>query len=258
VRPAAPWLHGALALVLGCGSARPAAPGASRASTRTPAGAPSDDPGDPDHDGVELQTGKGHVEPAAVEAGLRPHRDALARCYGDRVGRRRWLGGRIALHWDVAADGTFDRVVLAESDLGAWPIEKCVLDVARLASFGRPLGGPAGVDLPLEFSLCRSAAASSCTTHPPALWDPDASVRAVGGQLARLDACGRGKLAVPDDVQITAYVGPRGRVASVGFASLTSEIAEAWAACAEKLVLGWRLPDPKGQVGKLRVTYRPR
>jgi len=27
---------------------------------------------------------------------------------------------------------------------------------------------------------------------------------------------------------------------------------------AEKWVLGWRLPDPKGQVGKLRVTYRPR
>ena len=256
MRRAAPWLHGALALVLGCG-ARPAAPvtGASRAPTRAAVAEPAEDA---DGDGVELQTGKGHVEPAAVEAGLRPHRDALARCYADRVGRRRWLGGRVALRWNVAADGTLDRVVIAQSDLGAWPIETCVLQVARLVSFGRPLGGPAGVDLPLEFSLCRSASASACTTSQPALWDPDASVRAVGGQLVRLDACGRGKAAVPDDVQITVYVGPRGRVASVGFASLTSEISEAWAACAEKLVLGWRLPDPKGQVGKLRVTYRPR
>ena len=92
----------------------------------------------------------------------------------------------------------------------------------------------------------------------PALWDDERSAKAVGGQLAKLDACARGKIAPPDDVRITLYAGPRGRVESVGFASGRGEIDDAWASCAEKAVLGWRLPDPRGQIVKLAVRYRPR
>jgi hypothetical protein len=307
-------LGGAAGLALaGCGGAKPAEPPqvSPRLLTRTPV-ADTDD-------GVEVVSGKGHIEPAAVEAGLAPHRDALSRCYTQRVGKRRWLGGRLSLRWEVAADGAIEHLVLADSDLGAWPIEKCVLEAAREASFGKPVGGPAEVSLPLEFSPTGRPAS-------PVIWDDDQSLRAVGGQLVGLDACAEGKagdqgegkaggkgdgkigakiegkggakagakagakiegkagakiegkagakiegkagakiegkagakIELPDDVRITLYVGPRGRAESVGFASARAELDPEWADCAEKAALAWRLPDPRGQVAKLAVRYRPR
>ncbi len=162
--------------------------------------------------------------------------------------QRRWLGGHLVLRWDVAADGTVDKVLLAENDLGAWPIEKCVLDLARATSFGPPIGGRAEVVLPLTFSARGKLG----------LWPDEVSAKAVGTQLAKLDVCARGKPAMPEDVVITLYVGARGRAQSVGFASASSVLEDAWAACAEKAALAWHLPDPKGQVTKLAVRYRPR
>jgi hypothetical protein len=52
------------------------------------------------------------------------------------------------------------------------------------------------------------------------------------------------------------YVGPRGKALSVGFSSDKSEITDAWAACAEKAAMTWRLPDPHGMVAKLAIRYR--
>ena len=56
------------------------------------------------------------------------------------------------LHWDIRKDGTVTAVKLAESDLGAWPIEKCLLEIARAATFDKPIGGDADFSLPLDFS----------------------------------------------------------------------------------------------------------
>jgi hypothetical protein len=245
---AAPLLIGGAGLALGaCGGSVPVEQGPKVSAvplTRTPVVEP-DEPAD--GDGIEVVTGKGHVEPAAVDAGLAPHREALSSCYMQRVGKRRWLGGHLALRWDVAADGSIEHVLLTDSDLGAWPVEKCVLDTARAASFGKPIGGAAEVALPLEFSA----------TGPPPIWDDERSAKAVGTQLTKLDACAKGST-MPDDVRITLYVGARGRAQSVGFASPRAELDDAWATCAEKAALSWRLPDPRGQVTKLAVRYRPR
>jgi len=207
---------------------------------------PVEDPG-PD-DGVQVTSAKGHMDPAAVEAGLAPHRAALTSCYTQKVGKRRWLGGHVLLRWEVAADGEVTRVLLADSDLGAWPVEKCVLDIARAATFGKPIGGAAELTLPLEFSA----------KGQPAVWDVEQSAKAVGGQLAKLDACAKGKVAMPEEIAITVYVGSHGRAQSVGFASPSEALDDAWAACAEKAALAWHLPDPRGQVTKLAVRYRPR
>lgn len=238
---------------LGCGGGPPP-PAPPAVSARPVTRAPVADEVDDD---VAVHAERGHVEPAAVEAGLAPHRDALSGCYTQRVGRRRWLGGRLTLRWEVAADGRIERVLLAASDLGAWPVEQCVLGIAREVRFGAPVSGAAEVVLPLEFSLCQHTAGGCATRGLAAIWDEDASAKAVGPQLAKLDACGKGR-AVPDDVQITLYVGPRGRALSVGFATPAGELDDAWAACAEKAALAWRLPDPRGQIAKLAVRYRPR
>jgi hypothetical protein len=141
-------------------------------------------------------------------------------------------------------------VKLAESDLGAWPIERCLLEVARAATFGKPTGGDADFSIPLDFS----------SRGRFNLWDELESLKAVGGgQVAALDACAKAKGVQgppPEDVTITVYVGPQGKAQSVGFASARSVLEDAWAECAEKAALAWRLPDPRGAVAKLAVRYR--
>jgi hypothetical protein len=216
------------------------------------------DDSEPD-DGVQVVHDKGHLDPAAVDAGLAPHRSALTGCYTQRVGQRAWLGGHVVLRWDIAADGAVTKVLLAESDLGAWPVESCLLEVARAVELGKPIGGPAELTLPLDLAA----------RDQPDLWDPAHSAAAIGGQLAKLDSCARGKAAPPDDVRITLYVGRHGRTESVGFASPATVLDDAWGACAEKAALDWRVPDPKGprgakalkpprgQMTKLAVRYRP-
>jgi hypothetical protein len=204
---------------------------------------------DEQEDGVTIVNARGRMDPAVVETGLAPHKESLSECYTSRVGRRRWLGGHVALHWDINKLGEITAVKLSESDLGSWPVEKCLLEVARAATFGKPIGGDADFMVPLEFTAKGRAMT----------WDEDQGLKAVGGQLAKLDDCAKvkgfkGRL--PHDVTITVYVGPRGKAQSVGFASAKSVLDEIWADCAEKAALAWRLPDPKGTVAKLAVRYR--
>ncbi len=235
------------ALAGGCGSkAPPAVAPAPKVTAKATTRVPVEDT--EQEDGVQFVDARGHMELPAIEAGLSPHAAELTACYTTRVNRRRWLGGHVALHWDIKASGEITAVKLAESDLGAWPIEKCLLEVARAATFGKPVGGDADFMIPLDFS-----AKGRLIT-----WEEDESIKAVGGQLGKLDACAKGKIAQPRDVTITVYVGPHGQAQSVGFASATSVLEDAWADCAEKAALAWRLPDPRGQVAKLAVRYRAR
>jgi hypothetical protein len=185
-------------------------------------------------DGVQIVHDKGHMDAAAVDAGLAPHRGALSSCYTQRVGQRTWLGGHVVLRWEIEADGRVARLLLAESDLGAWPVESCLLEVARAVELGKPIGGPAELTLPLDLTA----------PGKPERWDQAQSTEALGGQVAGLDACAKGKIAAPDDVSITLYVGRHGRTESVGFASPTTVLDAAWVACAEKAALDWRVPDP--------------
>ncbi len=196
-------------------------------------------------EGVTIVRGHGHVD--EPERKLSPLHAQMSECYTNRVGARRWLGGSVELHWQVAADGTITKVVLARSDLGAWPIEKCLVDVARTATFGTPIGGAAEVSLPLEFT-------PAGLVEP---WEDEKVDKAVGKQLAKLDACGKHG-APSDEVTITVYV-VAGKAQSIGFASPMAEIGDAWAECADKAARAWKLPHPKTHsIAKLAVKYRPR
>jgi hypothetical protein len=233
--------------LIACGGKPPPPPPPPAPPPPKPTRVPVEDDSEPE-EGVKIINARGHMEKEAIEAGLEPHQQELMDCYLKKVGRRRWLGGHVKIHWDIKKDGTITAVKLAsESDLGAWPIEKCLIDVARAATFQKPVGGDADFDIPLAFD-------AKAAVLP---WDEDAALRAVGGQLAKLDACGKHDR-VPDDVTITVYVGPHGKAQSVGFASDRSEIGEKWAACAEKAAMSWRLPDPRGVVAKMAIRYRPR
>jgi len=230
-----------------CGG-KPAKPAAPPHESARAARVPVED-SEPE-DGVVVTSSHGHMEPAVVEAGIGPHKEDLGACYTSRVGRRHWLGGHVSIHWDIKRDGTVTAVKLAESDLGAWPIEKCLLDVARAAAFGKPVGGDADFALPLELAA----------TARPEVWGEERLPKTFGTQLAKLDACKKAKGVkgpAPQDVTITIYVGPQGKVQSAGFSSPKSVLDEAWADCAEAAALAWRLPDPRGGIAKLPIRYRP-
>ena len=239
----------ALALVA-CGGSPPPKPPPPKVDptphvSRVPVEEDKDD--DKQEDGVTIVHARGHMDKEKLDAALEPHKDELADCYTKKVGRRRWLGGHVKIHWDILKDGTVTAVkLMSESDLGAWPIEKCLLEVARAASFDRPIGGDADFDIPLQFDA----------RGPVMPWDEDKAQKAIGDkQLAKLDACGKTE-GMPNDVVVTLYTGPHGKVYSVGFSSDKTEIKDKWADCAEKAALAWRLPDPRGPVAKLAIRYR--
>lgn len=272
-------------LAAACGSSAPKpappAPVVEQKPTRITTEDESKEP-DAQEEGVTFTKTKGAMSKEAIEAGLAPHTQAMSDCYMQKVGKRKWLGGHIVLHWDIQADGTISSVKMQESDLGSWEIEKCLLDIAWTATFEKPAGGDADFTVPLEFAAPRGTQ----------IWDEDKALRAVGGQLAALEECdnpdkaaepkGKGghkkkapakkkpkakpadEPAVasrpeprpPSNVVVTVYVGPMGKAQSVGFSSMTSELGDKWTACATQAAMGWRLPDPRGQIAKLAVKYK--
>lgn len=227
------------------GSSAPKQPEEPVVSSKPITRVPVEEP--PEEEGVTIINARGRMDQAAIQAGLEPHNQELIDCYMTKVERRRWLGGHVVLKWDIKKDGTITAIKLVESDLGNWPIEKCLLEVARSASFGKPIGGDADFTVPLDF-----VAKGRLVT-----WEEDKGLKAVGGQTVKLDACAaKGKVPVPNDVTITVYVGPAGKAQSVGFSSAATVIDDKWGDCAEKAAMAWRLPDPKGIVAKLAIKYR--
>lgn len=185
-------------------------------------------------DGVAVASSRGVLEPEQVHAGMSPHSDALSACYISRVAGRRWLGGNLVLRWAVNAEGQIVQVHVAESDLGAWPVERCLLEVARQMTFEAPRGGPTDFTVPLGFSSVKRAEA----------WSEEESAAAVGEQPLQLQECTAAEAIPPRNVLITLYASSKGPL-SVGFATAEAAgLTEAWADCAEKLALAWRVAAP--------------
>jgi TonB family protein len=208
-----------------------------------------DDEEEPD-DGLELEHARGHMEPADVEAGMSPHAGELEQCYASQITKKtRWLGGTVELKWQIQRDGTLTSVQVASGDLGSWTVEKCLLEVARSMTFKPPKGGDADFSVPLEFTA-RGASQ---------WWDEDKATTAVGIHLDELATCAEEAATEdPGDVTVVLYVGTRGKVQSVGFAtSALVPFSDAWADCAVAKAMAWVLPDPRGAVAKLAVRYRP-
>jgi len=265
-----------LLCLLGCGGSKPPPEKPEEKKVSLPPPQPEED--EPE-DGVTFKKQKGQISQEAIEAGLAPIKEAMTDCYNSRVGKRKWLGGEVNLKWELKADGSVKSVKITASNVGDWAVEKCLLDLAWNATFEKPSGGDADFDLPLTFTPTR-------ITQD---WDDDKSLKAIGGQLAQLDDCPEGpkpkgpvkkakkpkkkpppkKVAdkkdekperpepkAPSNVLVTVYVGPQGKTQAIGFSSPTSEIGNKWAMCAEKIAAAWRLPDPKGAIAKLKITYK--
>jgi TonB family protein len=254
----APWL---IALVASaCGGADVRSPGSpATAGAGDGVGRRGDGPrqrflpgeDDADDDGMQVEGLRGHLDPSDVEAGIQPRSAELAACYESYHQRQRYLEGAVELAFQVDPAGAVTAVKVFDSSLGAWPVEKCLLDIARGIRFKPPRGrGSAEFSVPLDFAA---------GSHGAMWLTEEQSEVEVGAQREQLASCAElDGVATPEDVWVTLYVGRRGKVLSVGFATRGAQpIADEWAACAEQVVMAWQLTDPRGRVHKLGVRYNP-
>lgn len=241
-----------------CGGAKPPEGDAASSGHRTRTSRAEE----PD-DGVSLTTSRGVLEPEQIRAIVEPHSNEFSSCYISRVGDRRWLGGKLQLQWQLDASGAVLSVHVNENDLGAWPVEKCVLAAARRLKFPPPRGGATDFTVPLEFSATGSAA----------VWDEAKSATALAPHLGKLAACAEppagsptassasaapSEPTAPAEVTLTLYLGSQGQVLSAGFAvEEPTGFSERWAECAYAAALTWKLPEPRVPVAKLTVRYTP-
>jgi len=194
---------------------------------------------------MEVEGLKGHLEPYDIQKGVEKRSAALGECYHGKLGGRRYVGGKIEMAYVVNRDGTVKAVNMSKSDLGDWNMEKCLLDVARSMTFKKPRGGEAEFSVPLEFN----------PRNPPIWWGDDRATTETTEKLTELATCVEKAGDAPADLWVTAYVGTRGKVQSVGFAAPAGGLTDEWASCAAEVVLAWELGDPRGKVAKLSFRF---
>ncbi len=208
------------------------------------------DEDDDDDDGITVAGIKGKLDPYDIQKGVQPHARKINSCFVSGIGRRRYIGGDIELKYIVNRDGTVKQVQVAKSDIGAWEVEKCLIGVGKRMTFRPPRGrAEAEFSLPLSFK--------GRGTVP--YWDEDRADKEVGKKLSELEACAaESGAAEPQNIWVTVYVGNRGAVKSVGFASPSKKpIESAWADCAMGKVSAWQLSDPRGRVAKMTFRFNP-
>src|SRR5882724_3081142 len=162
---------------------------------------------------MQLQNELGVVETADVEDAIEGHFEEIRACY-QRAGKaQRYAGGKVTLRFRVGGDGQAEEVLVIESNLGNYSVERCLVEVGRRITFKAPEGKKATTfDYPVEFH----------STHELAVLDVNEGAkieRDISELLPRLAACGR---LATDDVTAIMYIEPNGFPGSVGLAAETN------------------------------------
>ncbi len=219
-------------------------------STRVPIDPPDQDDDDDGDDDMQVEGLHGHLSPSEIQPIIENSWDDVQSCYAKGVGKLRYVGGQVELHFLVAKDGAVKHVHVMHGTLGSWPVEKCVLELLGSVHFPKPEGGEAEFQFPIDFPARGKTVAM----------DDGIAASDLGPKLPELDECREavdGKR-VPQ-VQVTVYVGAGGKVTSAGFAADGEDpIPADWAECAHQVAMSWKLTDPRGTVAKTTVTYAGR
>lgn len=240
-----------LAWAPACGGGAPkhaAAPAPEARSSRTPIEEPEDDDGG--NDDVQVEGLMGHIDRVDIQPVIERSWDRVQSCYSGGIGKLRYVGGQMELKFRVARDGSVKHVHVARGTLGAWPVEKCVLEIARAMSFPKPKGGEAEFSFPIDFpSRGRTIA-----------MDEGRASSELPPKLATLTKCNEdvdgATEPLPGRIDVTLYIGPGGKVTSAGFATEDqNDIPDAWADCAHAEATTWKLTDPRGSVWKATATW---
>jgi TonB family protein len=251
------WIVLGVAVACGGGNKKAAEePVNERPPTRTPIASQDGDEEDEEPDDVGVEGLLGRLDRGEIQPVIEASWDAVQRCYTSSVKKLRYIGGVVELRFRVNRDGTVKHVHVARGVLGAWPVEKCVLDLARAMTFPKPRGGEAVFSFPIEFPARGRAVAME-----------EERVRGeLEPQLAALSKCHEPGGAeseepvgnLPDRIDVTLYVGRGGVVTSAGFSTDgEAPIPDAWADCAHDEMVSWKLTDPRGMIWKATASVTP-
>src|SRR5687768_12256613 len=92
------------------------------------------------NDGLEVEHTKGALEQRDVDRVLDRHVRSMSACY-DRAGEaQRYASGDVLLRFFVSSAGEVSNVLVVESTLGNYPVERCLVVEGRKLRFPAPGG----------------------------------------------------------------------------------------------------------------------
>jgi hypothetical protein len=223
----------------GCASAparKPASDGESGSASRAPRrpGETEIKLGDESDSSVEVALDRGYLNQGEVNAVLEENTGRLIACYDRAGGARRYAEGEVTLRFLVQPSGEVSDVLVVQSKLGNFPVERCLVVEGRKIPFPKPGGNrPADFEYNISFR--------SPEAHTVVEWNPRRYGRALTSKVPSLGRCGS-----PGEgaVSAVAYVRPGGRVVSVGFSS-DKPIDTLAAKCVVDRIMTWRLPSER-------------
>jgi TonB family protein len=179
---------------------------------------------------MKLDNEMGVVNTADVEDAIAEHFEELRACYGQAGKAQRYAGGRVLLRFLLGGSGHPDDVLVAESDLGNYNVERCLVHVGRAIKFKAPEGRKATTfDYPIEF---RPSGQATVLNLDGLKVEHDLSL-----QMHQLADCGQ--LA---DAPMAAifYIEPNGLVGSVGFSGAVP-LDEDTGDCMAQVIRTWHM-----------------
>lgn len=164
-------------------------------------------------------------------------------CVADGASRVSELGGHFSVSLRIDREGNVRWAYLNESTLGDRATERCVLELARRATWPKPLSGEGLAKRRFDVD----------PGEAPVEWKAE-KVKSVRSHLARAVAkcTHNAKGEKGGRFVATAYVGPNGKVKSAGVAPPSAEGEDA-ADCVAEAVQGLKLRSPGRRAAK--VTF---
>jgi hypothetical protein len=196
---------------------------------------------------VELDFDQGYFNQGDVNEILEQHTTRLTGCYERAGGATKFAGGIVKLRFLVGPDGVVRDVLVIDTEIGNYPVERCLVVEGRKIPFPKP-GGGSGADF--EYSL---EFRSSKQTHVVD-WQKDVLRKRVLAKLPSLGRCGNPGLG-DRPVAAVAYISPRGSIVSVGLAS-AGQLDTMAAMCVVEEIHKWRFA-PRADRGQLVRTIFP-
>jgi TonB family protein len=180
--------------------------------------------------GMTVDNEMGVLDTEDVEATMKQHFDDIRGCYHRAGKAQRYAEGRVMLRFMVGGDGLAQDVLVVESTLGNYDVERCLVEVGRRISFHPPAGRKATTfEYPVEFRSTNQVAVLDAdglkVDHDLSVFMPQL---AVCGQLAALDA------------SAIIYIEPNGFPGSVGLSSGTT-LDEDVGDCMVQTIRRWRM-----------------
>jgi hypothetical protein len=194
-------------------------------------------PGGEDSDGMTIDRAKGALNQRDVDKVLDRQVQSLTPCYEHAGPAQKYAGGDVKLRFFVTSSGEVSNVLVTESAVGNFEVERCLVTEGRKLKFPPPDGAKA---TDFEYALRFQPSGNARVVE----WDDAALSRDVAQLSHHLAACGS---LGPKPVRAVVYIQPGGNVGSVGL-SCGGPIDVQASTCAVEQIRKWKLRDDRQHI----------